>query len=363
MFAVLLLLAGPGASGEQRASSTASAPAGSAIPGLSLPDPSLPPSSQGAPEAPTLLPANARSGILGVWIRPDRRAAADVLTPLKEAGYTDVFVEAFYHGMTIYPSRVAPQRPEFAGRDVLDEYGQAAARLGLRLHAWVEVLYWRPPERYGVRGGLLGSRPEWETLDASGRPSRLGKLQMGFADPAVYQVRQTVYALARELGAGYARVGLHLDYLRYPAGGDFGYHPDARRAFRQMTGAAPSRADPRWYAFRQDVLTQVANGMSRAYRDAGGQGLVTAAVNPEYPFYKTETLQVWPKWAGVDVFVPMAYSPNVTYLKLLSRYVRARSSRPVWMGLLVGDGYPPLAQQVSALRQEGYSNFVVFGLR
>lgn len=101
----------------------------------------LPPSSAVAPNAPTLLPANARSGILGAWVRPDRRAALDVLTPLRGAGYTDVFVESFYHGMTIYPSEVAPQRPEFRGGDKLAEYRLAAATLGLRLHAWVEVLY------------------------------------------------------------------------------------------------------------------------------------------------------------------------------------------------------------------------------
>lgn len=186
---------------------------------------------------------------------------------------------------------------------------------------------------------------------------------MGFVDPSIYGVRQTVYALSRELAQNYSRLGLHLDYLRYPAGGEYGYHPAAARAFSQLTGRLPSRLDPRWYAYRQDLLTQVANGMSKAYREAGGEGLVTAAVNPNYPFYKVETLQIWPRWTGVDVFVPMAYSQSTTYLHVLSRYVRARSPRPVWMGLLVGEGYPSLQTQVAALKREGYSNFVVFGLR
>lgn len=210
---------------------------------------------------------------------------------------------------------------------------------------------------------MLDLHPDWETRDFSGTDASWGKLGMGFADPGLYGVRRTVYALARELAARYPSVGLHLDYLRYPAGGEFGYHPNAVRAFTQLTGRAPSRFDPRWYAFRQDLLTQVANGMSHAYRANGGLGLVTAAVNPNYPFYKVETLQIWPRWSGVDVFVPMAYSQSTTYLQLLSRYVRARSPRPVWMGLLVGEGYPSLGAQVAALKREGYSNFVVFGLR
>lgn len=322
----------------------------------------LPPSSQGAPSAPTLLPANARSGVLGAWVRPDARPALEVLSGLKDAGYTDVFLESFYHGFTIYPSAVAPQRPGFAN-DRLTEYAEAAAQLGLRLHAWLEVLYWRPPEKYKVGGGLLDRNPEWETRDAQGAPSSANKYGMGFADPGVREVRLTVYALAKELAEKYPNVGLHLDYLRLPAGGDYGYHPDTKRNFAAQTGASASRLEARWYAYRQDLLTQVANGMSAAYKGAGGRGLVTAAVNPNYPFYKSETLQLWPQWKGVDVFVPMAYSQNTTYLGLLSKYVRLRATRPVWMGLLVGDGYPSLQSQVNVLKREGYSNYVVFGVR
>ena len=316
-----------------------------------------------APSAPTLLPANARSGVLGAWVRPDARGALGVLSALRRAGYTDIFLETFYHGMTIYPGGVAPQLPEFAGRDVLSEYARAAATLGLRLHAWLEVLYWQPPSRYGAGGGLLSLHPEWETRDAAGRPSSQGAHGMGFADPGLFAVRQTVYTLAGEVARRAPAVGLHLDYLRLPAGGDYGYQGDSVRNFERLSGHAPWSLDPAWLAYRQDLLTQVAGGLSRAYRAGGGQGLVTAAVNPEYPFYKAETLQLWPRWSGVDVFIPMAYSQNNLYLQLLGRYVRARSPKPVWMGLSVGDGYPSLQSQVGALKPEGYSNFVVFGLK
>lgn len=326
-------------------------------------DAPLPPSSDAAPAAPQWIPADARSGIRGAWVRPDARPAPAVLDTLRARGYTDVFLESFYHGMTVYPSGVAPHNPEFAGRDVLREYLDAASARGMRVHAWLEVLYWQPPLSTGNQGGLLGQHRDWETLSAQGRRSQDGPHGMGFADPGVYAVRQTVYALAAELARRYPQVGLHLDYLRYPAGDEYGYHPDALAAFKAQSGGQYSRVSPSWFSFRQDLLTQVANGMSRSYHAAGGLGVVSAAVNASYPFYKTETLQVWPRWTGVDVFVPMAYSANLGYLRLLSRYVRYRSPRPLWLGLLVGPGYPDLTKQLRVLEEEGFSNFVAFGVR
>ncbi|GGJ18636.1 family 10 glycosylhydrolase [Deinococcus roseus] len=313
---------------------------------------------------PDLPAANVRHGIMGVWVRPNpKQDAAALMDSLKKEGFTDVFVEAFYHGMTIYPSAVAPMRPELTGRDLLNEYVEAASISGLRLHAWMEVFYWAPPKKYGVSGGLLEEHPEWETLNASGVPSSETGLHMGFADPALYDVRQTVYKLTTELAENYPEVGLHLDYLRYPSKDDFGYNPVVVETFQKQTGTRASVTNMKWYAFRQDVLAQVASGMSRAYHQAGGQGLVTAAVNAYYPLYKPETQQVWTKWQGVDVFIPMAYSTNLTALKVLGYTLRNRSKKPIWMGLQVGPGYPDLGKQINTLKPQGFSNYVVFGRR
>lgn len=306
---------------------------------------------------------SAHHDILGVWIRPDvDEDVAAKLASLRDLGFTDVFVETFYHGYTIYPSNVAPQRPSLRGRDLLAEYHAAAQGVGVRVHAWLNVLYWAPPARYDVRGGLLDLNPGWETRDAHGQLSRETAHRMGFADPGLHDVRRTVYALAAELAARAPNVGLHLDYVRYPAGGDFGYHPRARGAFRAQTASAPIPTSGAWRSWRQDVVRQVAAGMGRAYRGAGGEGLVTAAVNPHFPLYKGETRQRWPDWAGVDVFVPMAYSQHPLHLRLLSRWLRVRSPERMWMGLQVGPQYPSLKRQMAALRPEGYNNFVVFGL-
>lgn len=314
------------------------------------------------PDLPPLPAANVRQGIMGVWVRPSpAQNVAALMADLKKEGYTDVFIETFYHGMTIYPSAVAPMRPELTGRDLLNEFAEAAAFSGLRLHAWLEVFYWAPPKQYGISGGLLDEHPEWETLSASGVRSRDTGLHMGFADPALFEVRQAVYNLSSELAENYPEVGLHLDYLRYPSKDDFGYHPQSVATFEKQTASKASVTNMKWYSFRQDVLAQAASGMSKAYREAGGKGLVTAAVNAYYPLYKPETQQVWTRWKGIDVFIPMAYSTNVSALKVLAYTLRNRSPRPLWMGLQVGPGYPGLTHQINALKPQGFSNYVVFG--
>lgn len=311
---------------------------------------------------PKLTTANVRSGILGVWLRPKANISAqEQLNTLKQAGYTDIFVETFYHGMTIYPSQIAPQRPELQGRDLLQEFSDAAAEQGVRLHAWFEVLYWQPPSQYGIRGGLLSLHPDWETVNAQGQVSRTNPDQMGFADPALYQVRQTVYGLAQELGQWYPKVGLHLDYLRYPAQGDFGYHAAAQTAYQEQYSALPSAQTGAWLAWRQGVLAQVAQGMSQSYRVAGGQGLVSAAVNPMFPLRHAAAQQNWTMWRDIDIFIPMAYSKSTLFLRGLAEYIRLRSPSTVWMGLALGSGYPSLDAQIKVLKPQGYSNYVVFG--
>ncbi|HEX2863503.1 MAG TPA: hypothetical protein VHN99_02950, partial [Deinococcales bacterium] len=177
-------------------------------------------------------------------------------------------------------------------------------------------------------------------------------------------------ALAGELAAREPGVGLHLDYLRYPAGADFGHNPATVQAFIEQKGRPPGGAlDLPWFGFRRDLVTDVANGMARTYRAAGGTGPVTAAVSAQYPVWHLETFQDWTRWTGghrdsfdtgVDAFVPMAYSYSTLYLRGLARYVLARSPRPVWLGLRIGPGFPPLAALVAAARAEGIRDYAVF---
>ncbi|MFN8509931.1 MAG: family 10 glycosylhydrolase [Deinococcaceae bacterium] len=302
--------------------------------------------------------ATARSGILGTWLRPNFKDSAHIqLERLKNAGYTDVFLETVYHGMAIYPSQLVPIRPEIRSRNVLLEFYEAAAELDMRLHAWIEVLYWSPPNRYNIKGGLLDEHPEWETQTRDGRKSKQVATGMGFADPAIPEVQDWSEALAFEIGTLFPNVGLHIDYLRYPTGADFGYHPIAREAYMTSLATMPGLT---WNRFRESQIANIAGRIAEGFHASGASGLITAAVKPEYPFWGGETRQSWETWSGIDVYIPMNYSVNTWYLQALSQYLRAKSPKPVWMGIQIGEGYPSLEAQVNTLRPEGFNNFVVF---
>ena len=342
---------------------------GAVAPGTPEETPVTPPS---ASAEFTVAPRVAGGTVRAAWIRPtaDLSAAEAAMDGLAARGYTDVFVEAFYHGQAIWPSKVAPQDPAFAERDGLREYADIGEAYGLRVHAWMEALYWQPPTKYGLHSVLLQEHPDWETLDVNGRRSSEVAEGMGFADPGVYAVRHLLYDLAAEVAVDDPNVGLHLDYLRYPAGADFGYNPKTVQGFQDVKGRRPVRyLDAPWFGFRRDLVTDLANGMARSYRAAGGLSSVSAAVNAQYPLWHLETLQDWSRWTGggrdkfdrgVDAFVPMAYSVSTLYLRGLTRYVLGRSPRPVWLGLRIGAGFPRLEELVAAAEAEGAQNYAVF---
>ena len=110
------------------------------------------------------------SELKGVWIRPTYHNIEEitaVLDRLADAGIDNVFIETYYHGQTIFPSRTMEeygfvvQNPEFAGFDPLKIWITEAHKRGIKVHIWFESFYVgnKPPEsnpRY-----ILAVKPEW----------------------------------------------------------------------------------------------------------------------------------------------------------------------------------------------------------
>ena len=79
-----------------------------------------------------------------------------LIDDLVEVGITDLFVEAFFHGETIYPSDIATEK-EY-DETYFEETIAYAHEQGLRIHAWTQVLYW-----YNLP--FIGDPPEGHILD------------------------------------------------------------------------------------------------------------------------------------------------------------------------------------------------------
>ncbi|WP_043816842.1 hypothetical protein [Deinococcus maricopensis] len=307
--------------------------------------------------------ALAQSGRTAVWLRPPNTAAEleRTLVQARQAGFTDVLLEGFYHGRAVWSSNVAPMKLPY---DALKVAARVADREGLRLNVWMETMYWRPAAKFGVPVTPLW-RDDAATRTRDGRAS-LDVSNLGFVDPADEGVRRTLDALVREVATAYPKVGLHLDYLRYPREDDFGFHPAAVDGFRAQSGldarriakyGEGGRVTPEWQAwsrYRRDLITSLAEQLIGAYRSAGGQGQVSAAV-----FSGLDPLQDWRSWPGLDAAMPMLYLPSAGLYRLaLLPYERGAR---VWPGIQVGPGRPALAEQLRVVRSLGFPNVAVFG--
>ena len=311
-------------------------------------------------------PASAQPGSThrtAVWIRPPAtpQELERTLVAARQAGFTEVLLEGFYHGRAIWKSDIAPMKLNY---DALALASTVTKREGLGLNLWFEALYWRPDARFGVPITPLW-KDSYATRTAAGQTSlQLGKL--GFVDPADPAVGELLSGLTAELGRLYPQVGLHLDYLRYPREADFGQHPMAVAAFLAQTGLDPRTLDrrdtsgnvtpdwQRWTRFRQGQVTALAGRLISSYRAAGGQGLVSAAV-----FGGNDPLQNWRDWPGLQVAMPMLYLPIQSLYRALP-FLFAPGEN-LWPGIQVRPGGTPLAQQLSLMHRLGYPNVAVFG--
>jgi uncharacterized lipoprotein YddW (UPF0748 family) len=298
-----------------------------------------------------------------VWIRPPDNAQQleRTLVAARQAGFTEVLLEGFYHGRAIWKSEIAPMKLSYDALAVADA---VARREGLGLNLWFEALYWRPAPSFGIPVTPLW-KDGYATLTAAGKPS-LDHGQLGFVDPADPEVGALLASLSAELGRLYPQVGLHLDYLRYPREATFGYHPAALAAFQAETNLnalAVNRHDDasnvaadweRWTQFRQRQVKALADRLIASYRGAGGQGLVSAAV-----FGGSDALQDWRSWSGLQVAMPMLYFPWTALYRVIP--FQFAPGEDIWPGIKVRAGGVPLAEQLAFMHRLGYPNVAVFG--
>ena len=97
----------------------------------------------------------------GVWHRPNitgtetnLEGVCAVLDTLKKTGINLVFLETFYHGMTVYRSNLIPYYTGFDAYDYspypdyLSAFVAEAEKRGIEVHAWVEDFYVGVNENY-----------------------------------------------------------------------------------------------------------------------------------------------------------------------------------------------------------------------
>jgi uncharacterized lipoprotein YddW (UPF0748 family) len=306
--------------------------------------------------------------VIGLYHRPttdpDERAA--LWQECAEAGVTDLFVETFYHGFTIYPSnaeRTFQERPDLEGHDLLGDYIREGHDHGIRVHAWLEMLLWGPdydahPEI--PRNQYADTHPDWRVADADGKTTR-----QFFATPGNNEVANLVTLLCLEVAHQHPEIdGLHLDEMRYPGGGDFTYDASALNAFMAQGHPDPrqDRSDENlaaWRTFCENRLTSLVRQISIVTKGIHGDSIrLSAAVYPTASQEAQSDLkyQNWRAWlenGSLDAIVPKCFDGDLAQVTADARIAVSASVHlaSCWVGLAYRPGgqHPPVAEQLAAV--------------
>ena len=272
----------------------------------------------------------------GVWLRPvehNEHAIKRTVETLKDSGINNVFLETYYHGMTIYPSKVLAsyginsQRGEFNTFDPLKVWIEECHKNNIKVHIWFECFYvGNKPPRSSVKH-ILAIHPEWANTtkalaDSEEIANSAAEHNGYFLDPANPEVQKFVSGILEEIIENYHPDGINLDYIRYPQGAvvktdnsmgtEWGYTKSAREEFKALYGKDPLElkvADPlrkKWFEYRQQKITDFVEFARRITRKH--DITLTAVVFTDRQRSLDTKMQDWKTWSRrnlADGFTPL----------------------------------------------------------
>ncbi len=342
--------------------------------------------------AEAVAPVQAR----GVWHRPNvtgvevnLAGVCSVLDTLRETGINLVFLETFYHGMTVYRSSFVPYYTGFDAYDYspypdyLSAFVAEAEKRGIEVHAWVEDFYIGVDENYFTR-----HLPQWMMLTKDGSIRQSEGEDYGgylFLDPANPEVRQYLIQFYHELLTRFPTLGgLNLDYIRYPLSDrqdDTGYTEVAMNGFaaeaeisfpedatRQDKVDLVTAQYSAWIQYRADQVTTFVGQVYEMVKSQHPGMLLSTAVFPEQGKSfadKKQDFNTWLKRGYLDIITPMAYYDDIATLKrALEGMLPGLSECYCYAG--ISPTYHNLSdqsviQQMQTTQQVGADGYVFFG--
>ncbi|MDD3420445.1 MAG: family 10 glycosylhydrolase [Candidatus Gastranaerophilales bacterium] len=333
----------------------------------------------------------------GVWLRPkdkDPVKVGQILDGLKNTGIDNVFLETYYHGMTIYPSDViksyglTAQRPEFQGSDLLQIWIEQAHKRNMKVHVWFQTFYLGNDMVSPIPKQLREKYPEWLNkqywcaTSVYAQPSKAEHLGY-FLDPANPQVQLYLDKILQEIACRYDVDGINIDYIRYPASSppnasDFlatswGYTKYAMDEFKKSMGVSPLDVKPctqawcKWEAYRQNKVTNFVAGLQDLKKIRSNM-VISAVIFPDKDTSAVVKLQDWGIWAQkcyVDAFTPLFLSSNVEFTQKYLKDMMAikNPSVKVYAGLFDPFTFTEptnMPQEIKALRELNVDGVILF---
>lgn len=343
----------------------------------------------------TVIPYNP-SELKGVWIRPtyhNEEEICEVLDRLATSGINNIFIETYYHGQTIFPSRVMAERgfikqnPEYAGFDPLKIWITESHKRGIKVHIWFESFYVgnKPPETNP--DFILAKRPDWanyqkKNYDSDMIPYSVSEHNGYFIDPANPEVQDFLYDLVNEIILRYRPDGINLDYIRYPQSlaktysnydmSNWGYTKFAREEFERMYGIDPVElnvTDSTWYQWQCYRCNKISDFVRKVGRLCRANGItITAVIFPNREMAMDTKMQDWKTWSlnnFVDGFTPLFLTcDDKTAMNLMGNVLRNKSANTkLYAGLFVtfmNGSNADLIKQIHAARRYSLNGLIIF---
>ena len=328
----------------------------------------------------------------GIWVRPTEKTEADIkasLDRLKSAGIDNIFLETYYHGKTIFPSKTmeaygfTPQYEQFVGIDPLEIWIREAHKRGMKVHTWFETFYAGNQNPDTNPQSILAMNPSWGNKTKKDAdlttPSRSASEHNGyFLDPANPYVQDFVVKLLEEIITRYKPDGINLDYIRYPncissnESANWGYTEFARNDFFMIYGVDPitlKKSDPMWQDWNDYRREKITNMVKKA----GQMGkrtntYISAVIFPDRISALNSKHQDWKTWSTrgyLNGLTPLFLTcDSKTANKMMTDVINAKSgSTDFYAGLFVtfmGGSDEDLIRQIHEARKVNANGVILF---
>ena len=303
----------------------------------------------------------------GVWVcSGDLRTSEAVTSCLDNCaalGFSDVFLQVRTAGDAAYASATEPP-PHKAQEDNLDVLQLACVhghKLGLRVHAWLNINYCAPgPGLPSSSNHVANRHPGWIACGRDGcsmalmdkRDLRRMDSEGLYLSPDAEGISEYYQDIVAEILKKYPVDGIHLDFIRY-ANYRFDYGGRIARDFvgkyyvepafiayekGQCSGDSECEGlelwrrvmNLRWMRMRADALTDLVRAIRHAQVATRPDAILSAAVWFPQPWAYSYVGQDWMCWLDediIDLAIPMAYSksdePLKSYLPSVKDYLKS----------------------------------------
>ncbi len=319
-----------------------------------------------------LLPTLSFGQTKAVWIRPfiganqeirgdevkSREFIRNELAKIKRAKINTIFVESLWDGYTIYPSKVTAQRPlsiEYGtakpnGKnfDVLQIYLDEAAKLDLKVHAWLHIFHqWNTNLGDLTKSPIFSKHAEWAALDQNDSPNVVSEAEgkkrdiyKVFISPSNREARQFLENIVRELTEKYPNLaGAQWDYIRYPLHDNkqnFDFSKDALARFskEKKLDAQNLKSDAErqiWQDWKTKQVTETVESFNKIIRKTRPNWEISVAVFPGFEHtlkVKMQDSRTWARNRWINAIYPMLYSTSFETVDAWASEFRREISAP-----------------------------------